>query len=345
MRILVVCGGRTSERVVSLASGDAVATWIKELGHDVWKYDPEKPGHVVEAAARMAPSSIGVDAPSTVGDVAFSPNIVRGLIDVLSSRDIDLVFPILHGGYGEDGTLQALLEWVGMPYTGSGPRSCALAMHKPTAKALMANAGVPVAKGFSVRYDEYTNHEQVTERIEIELGYPVVVKPESGGSTVGLSVVDSAEELLPALSAVREQNDNALIEKLFVGREIAATVIDGQAFPLVEIRPKQGIYDYTNKYTAGRTDYFCPAELSDEMTEKVHAAAAAVFRALDARGFARVDFLVNETGFICLELNSLPGMTATSLVPKSAKAFGLTEKELIAKIIACAWRTVRIPAH
>ncbi len=342
MRVLVLCGGATSERIVSLASGDAVATWAAAIGHDVLKYDPENVGVTIPANRKMAPSVIGVDAPPLQRAMQFSPRVVRGLLDVLEREHIDVVFPILHGGYGEDGTLQSLLEWVGMPYAASGPRSCAIAMHKASAKALMKQAGVPLAKGFEADESELDQAAEIHDRIVKEFGYPAVVKPMSGGSTVGLTIVHSADDLPAALRLIKDQHDSALIEQYFKGKEIAATVVGGVAFPLVEIRPKQGFYDYTNKYTSGKTEYVCPAEISSDLTQAIRNCAADVFRVLGSRGFARVDFLVNESGFICLELNSLPGMTATSLVPKAALAHGWTAEQLIANILAAAWSTSEI---
>lgn len=337
MKILVLCGGASSERIVSLASGDAVAKWIAALGHDAQKYDPQQVGVLFESDQNIAPSAIGTIAPAFSGGKSFEPRVVRGLLDALERECIDLVFPILHGGYGEDGSLQHLLEWVGMPYTGSGPLSCAVAMHKPTAKVLMEDAGVAVAKGITISENQLTDLAAAERLVRDHIGFPSIVKPQSGGSTVGLTVVNDESDLPLALNTIREQNDGALVERFFRGREIAATVIDGVAFPLIEIRPKQGIYDYANKYTAGRTEYVCPAELPSGMTDEIQKAAAKVFVALGARGFARVDFLANESEFICLELNSLPGMTSTSLVPKAARAYGWTAEQLIKKIIDCAW--------
>jgi D-alanine-D-alanine ligase len=337
MRVLVLCGGASSERIVSLASGDAVANWIAALGHDVLKYDPEHFGVVHPHTQKLAPEAIGLDAPKLERNGAFHPQVVRGLLEILEREKIDLVFPILHGGYGEDGTLQSLLEWVGMPYTGSGPRSSANAMHKATAKSLMYESGIPLAQGFEIPAEDLDSPEVLDSIIETSLGYPVVVKPVSGGSTIGLSIVKEKFELIAALNHIKSQNDGALVEQYFKGREIAATVIDGVAFPLVEIRPREGFYDYTNKYTSGRTEYICPAELPVDISEAIQECAEDAFAALGARGFARIDFLVNEKEFICLELNSLPGMTAMSLVPKAAKAYGWSPEQLIEKIIETAW--------
>ncbi|MCB1059445.1 MAG: D-alanine--D-alanine ligase [Calditrichaeota bacterium] len=341
MRVLVLCGGATSERIVSLASGDAVAGWVAGLGHDVLKYDPEHVGKVYPSTHKMAPEAIGLDAPAFESSGDFHPHVVRGLLDTIEREKIDLVFPILHGGYGEDGTLQSLLEWVGISYTGSGPLASAVAMHKATAKSLMLQAGIPLAQGFEIPVSELRSPEIVESLIESSLGFPVVVKPMNGGSTIGLSIVRSSSELPAALNQIISQNDGALVEQYFKGREIAATVVNGVALPLVEIRPKDGFYDYSNKYTSGRTEYVCPAELPLDIAEAIRECAEDVFVAVGARGFARVDFLVSEEMFICLELNSLPGMTTTSLVPKAARAYGWSPEQLIEKIIETAWSPVK----
>lgn len=343
MRILVLCGGASSERTVSLASGDAVARWCMALNHDVIKYDPERPDEYFAADQPIAPTAIGLVAPKLNGHRAFDARVVRGILDAIEEHKVDVVFPILHGGYGEDGTLQSLLEWANVPYVGSGPRSCALAMHKPTAKVMLANHGVQVARGFSTAYDELGDCAKIRLRLEKEIGYPAIVKPQSGGSTVGLTVLESSDGLSEALAQIELQRDGALFETYFSGREIAATVIDGEAYPLIEIRPKSGIYDYSNKYTAGRTEYVCPAPLPEATTLAIQQCAETAFAALEARGFARVDFLVNDDGFICLELNSLPGMTATSLVPKAALARGLSAERMIEKFLASAWHPVAAP--
>lgn len=337
MNILVLCGGASSERNVSLASGDAVANWCSSLGHRTLKYDPEHPGTTFDSETLIAPEAIGMEAPRVSTSQSFDAGVVRGLLDAIEEHGINVVFPILHGGYGEDGSLQALLEWTGIAYTGSGPRSCAVSMHKPTAKALMAQAGIAVANGFEVAAYELDDETMIRNRLRDEIGYPAIVKPQSGGSTVGLTVLNSESQLPDALRLIREQRDGALIESYFRGREIAAAVVDGRALPLVEIMPKSGIYDYANKYTSGRTEYVCPAELSADLTQSVQRSAVSVFNALGARGFARIDFLVDDEKFICLELNSLPGMTATSLVPKAARAHGWSPEVLISRILETAW--------
>lgn len=337
MKILVLCGGESAERVVSWASGDAVATWLNEAGHSVVKYDPEQPGIYRTPQEKMAPEAIGVSAPPPVSAGGYDPKTLRGLLDALDKTQPDLVFPILHGGRGEDGTLQSVLDWTGISYTGPGALACGLAMNKHHARLVFKSYGVPITDGFVVPMEHMSDSEYARRRISASFGYPVVVKPLNGGSTVGLTKVHRPEDIATALAGVSVLGDQALIEAHFSGREIAATVVANEAYPLVEIKPKSGFYDYTNKYTSGKTDYVCPAEISPAETERIQMAAVTAFRALGCSGFSRVDFLLGENGeFVCLELNTLPGMTQNSLVPKAARARGEQPPELMQKIIECA---------
>jgi len=311
--------------------------WLAEAGHDVWKYDPEAAGKYFRADETMAPEAIGTAAPAPVAHGEYSPQTVRGLMDAFDRIRPDVVFPILHGGRGEDGTLQSLLDWVGLPYTGPGALACALAMNKHHARLVFEAEDVPITKGFVVPYEKMMDASFVREKIQKTVGFPAVIKPLNGGSTVGLTKVFSANEVAPALTAVSVLGDQALVEAHFEGREIAATVVAGAAYPLVEIKPKEGFYDYTNKYTSGRTDYICPAEISPDVTRRIQESAVTAFRSLGCAGFSRVDFLLGMKGdFVCLELNTLPGMTKNSLVPKAARARGEQPPELMQKIIECA---------
>ncbi len=203
----------------------------------------------------------------------------------------------------------------------------------------MGAAGVPVLPGFTADFSAMSDSRQVESSLAARMSYPVVVKPLRGGSTVGLTKVYAASELLKALEAVRAQQDDALIEPLFDGRELTVTVIAGEAFPVIEIRPKAGFYDYSNKYTAGRTEYLCPAPIDEDIASNMSMAAVKAFNSLGCEGFSRVDFLLADDGtFVCLEVNTLPGMTRSSLVPKSARARGIEPAQLMQKIMDCALR-------
>jgi len=336
MRVLVLCGGESAERIVSLASGDAVASWLAQAGHEVMKYDPEQPGRLHSSDEPLAPEAIGLAAPPPIGRRGFDPSVVLALLDAIDTAKPDLVFPILHGGYGENGTLQALLDWVNMPYAGSGSLASGLAMNKEWSRAAFRAAGVPITEGFVVPERQSDVVGLVRKRIESSFGYPAVIKPLWGGSTIGLSKVHSPSDVEAAVRAVEALADRVLVEAHFTGREIAATVVADEAYPLVEIRPKEGFYDYSNKYTSGRTDYLAPAPLGRSETDAIQRAAVTAFRCLGCSGFARVDFLLGEGGrFVCLEVNTLPGMTQSSLVPKAARAKGEEPPRLMQRIIDC----------
>jgi len=334
MKILVLCGGGSAERIVSLASGDAVATWLGEAGHDVWKYDPERPGAVHPANQTMAPAEIGIAAPTVMLKNGYNPTVVNGLLSVLEKTSPDFVFPILHGGYGENGTLQALLDWVGVPYAGSGAVASGVAMDKHLTRQLFRVAEVPIADGFVVSVDRMDDADYVRKEIDESFGYPVVVKPRNGGSTVGLTKVYLAGDVSGALRAVSALGDQALVEEHFTGRELTVAVVGNDAYPLIEIRPKEGFYDYANKYTVGRTEYLCPAPVAERDTKVMQEMALKAFEVLGCQGFGRVDFVYADDGrFICLEVNTLPGMTKNSLVPKAAKARGEQPPQLMQKIV------------
>jgi len=340
MKILVLCGGGSSERVVSLASGDEVGKWLAEAGYEVVKYDPEIPGIVHAAKARLAPEEIGVLPPSPASNGKLNTNVVRGLLDVIETQRPDAVFPILHGGYGENGLLQALLDWVGIPYTGSGTLASSMAMNKSVACKLMAAAGVPVPQGFVVRRAAF-DVPVFAAKIEALFGYPAVIKPLNGGSTVGLTKVRDRSDLANAVAAIREQGDDALVEAHFTGRELTVTVVEGDAYPAVEIRPREGFYDYTNKYSDDRTDYLCPAPISERAAREIQAAAVTAFHALGCAGFARIDFLLANSGeFVCLEVNTLPGMTTHSLVPMAVRTRGETLPQLMRRTVEIALKSL-----
>ncbi len=345
MKILVLLGGESAERVVSLASGDAVSGWLAEAGYDVRKYDPAVPGKVNRADVMMAPLQIGAAAPLAPEKSGFSPQIAQGLINVLAAESPDLVFPILHGGWGEDGTVQGLLDWVGVPYVGSGMLASAMAMDKEVAKIVMRSEGVPVAQGFSVPLASCNDIAGITRLIEKSFGFPVVVKPRASGSAVGVSIVRAESDLADALNVIESQQADALIEQYFQGREMTATVVLNQAYPLIEIRPRDGFYDYHNKYTAGRTEYLCPAPVAESTARQIQDCALRAFHSLGCSGFARIDFLLGANDeFICLEVNTLPGMTKTSLVPKSAAAHGVSAVELMKMLVLDRLSRVKVSA-
>jgi D-alanine-D-alanine ligase len=244
-------------------------------------------------------------------------------------QETDVVFIALHGGWGEDGTLQALLDLTGVPYTGSGHLASGLALDKDVSKHLFRQAGVTTA--------DWLLAPATVEEVRARLGFPVVVKPANEGSTVGLTVVKRPQELQPAIDLACQFDEFVMIEQFIAGRELTVGVLGDVALPVGEIIPKHEIYDYECKYTPGMAVEIFPADLSPSDAARVQEQALAAFRALKLRGYARIDFRMSaDASFYCLEANTLPGMTQTSLIPQAAAAAGISFPELCDRIVRLA---------
>jgi D-alanine-D-alanine ligase len=241
-------------------------------------------------------------------------------------QETDVVFLALHGTYGEDGTVQRQLEQLGVVYTGCDAEASRIAFDKVLTKKLCTEAGVPTAKYLVVKSEDAALPE--------DLPWPLVVKPVRQGSSVGLQFVERAAEWQHALAAALKYDSEVLVEEKIVGRETTVGILDGKPLPIVEVRPKTGAYDYRNKYTAGCTEYFCPADFDAATARRIQAAAVGAFQAIGGRDYARVDVMVRADGEpVVLEVNTLPGMTETSLLPKAAAAAGLNYAELCQRMI------------
>jgi D-alanine-D-alanine ligase len=241
----------------------------------------------------------------------------------------DVLFLALHGGQGEDGTLQALLDLTGVPYTGSGHLASALAMDKDLSKHLFRAAGVPTA--------DWLMAPASVEQVRAALGFPVIVKPSKQGSTVGLNIVKKPEELQPAIDEAFEHDDEVMIEKFVPGRELTVGILGDIALPVGEIIAKHEIYDYECKYTPGMAVEEFPAKLSETEARTIQELARKAFHALKLNGYARIDFRMSPDGtFYCLEANTLPGMTQTSLIPQAAAAAGISFPELCDRVVQLA---------
>jgi D-alanine-D-alanine ligase len=331
MRVTVLMGGTSSERDVSLASGLRVADALRSRGHTVTTVDTVR-GVLTEGEERAMLERPVVHAlPPEQGALArlsseTLPATVRGLG---ARHDTDVVFIGLHGGQGEDGTLQALLDLTGVPYTGSGHLASALAMDKDLSKRLFRDAGV--------RTPEWLMAPAADDEIVSKLGLPVIVKPSKQGSTVGLTLVKERGGLQAAIAEARQYDDEVMIEQFIAGRELTVGILGDEALPVGEIIPKHEIYDYECKYTPGMALEEFPAKLSAAETRAVQQQALLAFRALKLSGYSRIDFRMTADGtFYCLEANTLPGMTVTSLIPQAAAAAGITFPALCERVVQLA---------
>jgi D-alanine-D-alanine ligase len=332
MKVVVLLGGDSPERDVSLASGKGILDALRSRGHEAYPLDPALPPdlHVEPSGGRIGETPPG-EGPALPDDEVFdwlrSPQLLAA----------DLVFIALHGGAGEDGRVQALLETAGAPYTGTGVLGSALAMNKDRSKALFSEAGVQTAPYFLTRGAGDVEFKRVRDAVEVGIGFPVVIKPNNQGSSVGFSYVRGPEDLPEALRKASAFDDNLIIERFIPGREITAAILDGEALPLVEIIPDGGFYDYKRKYTKGTSRYVVPADIEEKPAARIKHEAVLAYNALLCRDYARVDFRLSDEGEpFCLEVNTLPGMTELSLVPMAARAAGLEFDELVEKICLVA---------
>lgn len=329
MEIAVLMGGTSAEREVSLASGLAIVKALRERGHDVAAIDTARGFIPREQEGELLPEGVHAAPPDrTEGTLP-----ILGLGGIPQLRDADAAVLALHGGEGEDGTVQGYLDLLGVPYTGTGPLGSGIAMDKDITKHLLRDAEVPTLPWRVARAPAFAYDVDVVEDL---VGVPLVVKPSREGSSVGLTVVHDVAELEDAVRLAGRYDDEVMIERYAKGRELTVAVLGDQALPPVEIRPKKGIYDYESKYTAGMTEYLCPAPLDEETVSLVQTYALRAFRVLKLRGYGRIDFILSHEKLYCLEANTLPGMTATSLFPKAAAAAGIPFPELCERIVQLA---------
>jgi D-alanine-D-alanine ligase len=330
MRITVLTGGTSAERDVALASAVQVVAALRSIGHQVAVVDTAR-GYIPEAdEARLMSASVGAAPPSVAQLETLEHGLLlSGLASLAAVRGAEVLFLALHGGHGEDGTLQTILEMIGVPYTGSGPIGSAMAMDKDIAKRLFRDAGIPTAGWLMA--------PATAQEVESLLGWPVVVKPSKQGSTVGLTVVRAAEGLAAAIEEARRHDDEVMIEAFVPGRELTVGILDGVALAVGEIIPRHEIFDYECKYTPGMSEEIFPADLPAEIAAECGRLGLAAHRALKLGGYSRVDFRLTPSGeAFCLEVNTLPGMTATSLLPQSAGAVGIGFPELCDRICRSA---------
>lgn len=341
MKVVVLAGGISTERDVSLSSGRMIYQALKKNGHqaillDVYLgYTKEDVDTVFDkeedwtkeigAIGEKNPDIAAIKALRPDGDKNFfGPNVIA------LCQAADVVFMALHGENGENGKIQACFDLMGIRYTGTDYVSSALCMDKGLAKELFAYHGIPTPKGIRLRKGEADAKT---------VPFPCVVKSCCGGSSVGVCIAHDEAEYEAALQEGFRYDEEVIIEQYIKGREFSVGVMDGKALPVIEIAPLTGFYDYKNKYQAGSTVETCPAQLSEEKTKEMQHLAEQVFKVLRLKNYARMDFMMNEAEeLFCLEANTLPGMTPTSLLPQEAQAIGISFEELCEKIMATAMR-------
>lgn len=333
MKIAVLLGGISAERSISVLSGRAFVFALRERGHDVVAIDPSLGANgVIDDATLRAATAYEVTAEELA---AYSPQKLVECIQSSLFDNVDLVFIGLHGKYGEDGYVQALLDLRGIPYTGSAMLASAMAMDKATSKLMFSVAGIPNAPWVTVDPVEADNDVMLTQ-VMSDLKGSLVVKPNDQGSTVGMTILHgpTLESLREAIQLAGTFSKIVLIEQYIGGRELTVPVLGSEALPIIEIVPHEGYYDFTNKYTKGRTEYLCPAPLSEEVQHHVSNLAIAAHDILGCKAYSRVDFRLNDENMpFCLEVNTLPGCTETSLVPMSARQAGIEFGDLLEEII------------
>lgn len=327
----MLMGGTSSERDVSLASGVRVTEALRSRGHQVTPVDPARGPISDDEYRALASGTVVRTAPPSRDELQrMAREALPRLVSTLPKQgETDVVFLGLHGGSGEDGTIQSLLDLTGVPYTGSGHLASGLALDKDVSKQLFRQAGVTTA--------DWLLAPATVEEVAAQLGFPVIVKPANEGSTVGLSIVKEPSQLQPAIDEALRFDSQVMVEQFIAGRELTVGILGDVALPVGEIIPKHEIYDYECKYTAGMAEERFPAELTDADTARIQYEALNAFHALKLSGYARIDFRMSTNGtFFCLEANTLPGMTQTSLIPQAAAAAGISFPELCERIVELA---------
>ncbi|MEJ2053358.1 MAG: D-alanine--D-alanine ligase [Calditrichaceae bacterium] len=328
MKVIVLMGGDSAEREVSLVSGDQVARALTENGHEVIKIDPAATKKEQTELNQTDRHWIGIDYPDITTLPLHRGSLYTKNMLIVKRLNPDVVFNALHGGKGENGIVQGMLDACEVPYTGSGRIASMIAMEKDLAKFFFSSHRLPVPEGVIINKNS---------EIKIDLDYPIVVKPHDQGSTIGLHIVNTMIDLDAAVKDAFMFGNKLVIEKYIPGREITCAILDNTPLAIVEIIPKHNIYDYECKYTGGMSSYEAPAKIDPVLTKRIQELSLQAHRVLGCRGYSRVDFRLTESNEpYILEVNTNPGMTGTSLVPKSAKAENISFNALLENIIQLA---------
>ncbi|MSR22193.1 MAG: D-alanine--D-alanine ligase [Gemmatimonadetes bacterium] len=329
LRIAVLMGGTSEERDVSLASGAQVSRALLSRGHDVVCVDTTRGVLPAAEVSRLLEEGVRPDPPPPETLDLLETGDATALTRAPELADTQVVFPALHGGSGEDGTLQALLDLSGLVYAGSGRLGCTLAMDKEVSKRLLRDGGIPTP--------DWLVGPVSLDRVVKELGLPVIIKPPSGGSTLGLTLAHDLSELQAGVEEALCYEERVLFERYVRGRELTVGIVGREALPVGEIIPAHELFDYECKYQPGLAQEIFPADIPEGTARKVQALALEVHDVLFLRDFSRVDFILDSGGNAwCLEANALPGMTANSLLPKAAAAAGISFPELCERIVQLA---------
>jgi D-alanine-D-alanine ligase len=337
LKVAILLGGDSPERDVSLETGRSVVRALQKLGHELLPLDPARGAEPLPGDPQAWGQGPRPNPPELVPHGGRYHGALFAAVEACRRGEVGVIFNALHGGLGEDGTIQGYLDLVGIPYTGSGMLASALAMDKAMAKKIIGREGIRMPRDITVRPHERIEPARLLNELQPPLELPVVVKPSSQGSTVGLRVVEKIGQLKEAFQEARRFGSPVMIEQYIPGRELTVAILEDRALPIVEIIPEGGLYDYASKYTDGKSRYIPEPELPAEMVPEIQDMSLRAFRSLGCYGYARADVRLNPEGVpYLLEVNTLPGMTSHSLVPKAAQAAGIDFQALIGKILTLA---------
>lgn len=337
MKVAILLGGDSPERDVSLETGRCVAKALMELGHEILALDTARGEDLLPKDLERWGRGPSKEPPELLARWGQYRSHVLSAVQTCHHLKAQVIFNALHGGIGEDGTLQGYLDLTGIPYTGSGMLACALAMDKTMAKRIFDHMSIRTPRGMTLFPGQGDSLSAFRVKLGQNLSFPLVVKPNNQGSTVGLSIVEKDSRFSEAFAEAAKYGGGVLVEEYIPGREITVALLEDRALPIVEIVPEGGLYDYTCKYTDGKSQYVTDVNLPSRVAQEVQEMSLEAFHALGCYGYGRADLRLSPEKIpYLLEINTLPGMTQHSLVPKAARVDGIEFPQLVEKIIALA---------
>lgn len=336
MKIAVLFGGISTERNVSISGGKAVIEALRSKGHEVIPIDP---AFGSEALEKSESAIYDIQQMITPEDLkAYSPRNYMDCVNLDIFNEIDCAFIVLHGKYGEDGLIQSLLEFRQIPYTGSDVKASSISIDKDASKMIFTAADIPTPQWVTLSYRDDIDFELIKD-IRDSLGKEIVIKPNDQGSTIGISIIKDGnlDDIKNAMELAFKYSEKIVIERFIPGRELTVGFVGDNMLPVIEIIPEKGFYDYEAKYTKGKSQYECPADIPDDISEFMTNLAYTAINVIGCSGFGRVDFRLTDEGVpACLEVNTIPGFTSQSLVPMAAKEIGIEFPELCEELINLA---------